>query len=84
MCREPKPTMVSFLPLVLDQGSHKSYRVLGYRGCKNKNLGSTNAEARNPDDVSSRVKSFTIVDALGEKLKNEFAVSRLGTCEFKN
>jgi hypothetical protein len=51
MCREPTLTMVSFLPLVIDQGSHKSYRVLGYRGCKNQNLGSTNVEARNPDDV---------------------------------
>jgi hypothetical protein len=53
MCREPNLTMVSFLPLVLDQGYHKSYRVLGSRGCKNKNLGSTNAEARIPENAYS-------------------------------
>jgi hypothetical protein len=50
-CREQNLTMVSFLPLVLDQGYHKSYRVLGSRDYKNKNLGLMNAEARNPDDV---------------------------------
>jgi hypothetical protein len=37
MCREPSLTMVNFLPLVINQGFHKSYRVLGYRGCKKKN-----------------------------------------------
>ena len=49
MCREPNLTMVSYLPLVLDQGYHKSYRVLGSQGCKYKKLGSTNAEARIPE-----------------------------------
>ena len=51
MCRELKFTMISFLPLVLNQGSHTSYHVLGYRGCKDKKLGSMSAEAQNPDDV---------------------------------
>jgi hypothetical protein len=51
MCREPSLTVVSFLPLVINQGFHKSYRVLGYRGCKNKNLSSMNAEAQNTDDA---------------------------------
>jgi hypothetical protein len=29
MCREPNLTVVSFLPLVPDQGYQKSYRALG-------------------------------------------------------
>jgi hypothetical protein len=49
--REQNLTMVSFLPLVLDQGYHKGYHVLGCRDYKNKNLGLMNAEARNPDDA---------------------------------
>jgi hypothetical protein len=48
MCREPKLTRVGLLPLVFDQGFHESYRILGRRGCRNKKLGSTNAEVRNP------------------------------------
>jgi hypothetical protein len=53
MCQEPKLSMVSFLPLVLDQGYHKSYRVLGFRGFKNKDLDSTNAEERIPENAYS-------------------------------
>jgi hypothetical protein len=53
MCREPNLTMVSYLPLVLDQGYHKSYHIFGSRGCKNKKLALTNAKARIPKNVYS-------------------------------
>jgi len=74
-----KLTMVSFLPLVLDQGYHKIYRVLGSQGCNNKNLGSTNAEVRILENSYSWVKIFTLVNVLREKTKtnSQFRISGL-------